>query len=156
MADPLIIAYIGIGGTLAGTFLGSLLGSWIARRTVREQFFYSSAAKLKQSFVDVLRCLKEPEDRFEIITEWTIDAMDSCFPEHERSVTEFAYALPEKERARLYDAWEKYRGKELGNDKFRKRYLNRRCWQQEALKDIETLLAFTELPHISTLGSTEI
>ena len=132
---------------LLGALAGGLIAFQVARRNIKDQFFYAAAAKLKQSFTDILRLLREPNVRFEIIDEFTIDAMDNSFGEHERAVIEFTYALPKWQRDSFSRAWESYRGKETGHDKMKRKYFNQLNWQQAAHKDIESILAFTEPSH---------
>ena len=128
--------------TLAGALIGGLIGFWVSRATTRDQFFYTAAAKLRQTFNDVLVLLNLPEDKF--IDMHAIECMDNSFWQHERAVIEFRYALPKFQRCRLDKAWEHYKGDDTGPEKLTKKYFGKTNWQQIALKDIEAILDLTE------------
>ena len=127
---------------LIGTLTGSLIGFQIARRNIKDQFFYAASAKLKQAFIDVLRLLNLPEDKF--IDLHAIDVMEDSYWKHELAVIEFRYALPKSKRPCFDRAWENYKGNETGPEKLTKKYFGRDNWQQEALNNIEEILIFAE------------
>ena len=138
MSDNLISTLLAIGGTIAG----AIIGSWSTLRSVRNQQFYSSAAKLKQSFLDVLVLLNLPKDKF--IDLYAIEVLDKSFYKQEQAIIEFRYSLPKSKRVLFNNAWLNYIGNETGDDKLTKKYFKCSNWQEEARKNIETILDFTE------------
>lgn len=135
----MIVAIVGILGTLAG----ALLGFWGAMKTARSHLFYASASNLKHAFLEVLVLLRQPKETF--IDLYVIDIMEKSFYKHELAVVEFRYSLPESKRISFDSAWRNYyESDRAGEEKLTKKYFGSPNWQQEALTNIEAILKFTE------------
>ena len=132
-------AIIGIIGTLAG----ALLGFWGAMKAARFQHFFSSGSNLKHAFLEALVLLRQPKETF--IDLYVIEIMEKSFYKHEMAVVEFRYSLPVSKRIDFDNAWRNYYESDReGENILTKKYFGCPNWQEEALRNIEAILEFTE------------
>jgi hypothetical protein len=130
---------------IASSLAGALIGFWVARTTIRDQQFFTAAYKLKIAFNKELAILKHPEEK--LTNSQILDKLEFAFENHLLAVTEIRYSLPKSKRLGLDNAWcNYYSNYPECNHVLLTKYseTNTKDWKQDAIKNIEAILQFTE------------
>ncbi len=103
--DPMIIAMVGVGGTITGV----LLGAWI---TYKFSLFlsqraekHSASLKLRQAFKDEILALNPAHHA---IDDDIPVFLKNAFSRHEAAVYDFSFFLKTKTKTAFYKAWQEY------------------------------------------------